>query len=114
MYKSEKDFQKSYVQALKTDWWRAYKIPDVNMQIKPCDIICVKSNWVLAIELKFANLKKWVSYEQAYKMLRPNQAGALADLQKHWATSMVILYNKAEDKIYEREFELLDIETWEL
>lgn len=118
IYKTEKDFQKDYVQKLKADGWRTYKIPDVNMQIKPFDIIAVSmQRWKLmvkAIELKHCNLKKGVTYEQAYKMLRPNQVWALADIQKHWATSLVIVYNQAEDKVYELEFKLLDIEGGEL
>lgn len=117
MYKNERDFQNHYVQWLKAEWWRVYKIPDVNMQIKPFDIIATKkitNSEVYAIELKYTNLKKWVSYQQAYKMLRPNQVGALADIQNHWARSLVVLYNAAEDKVYTRDFELLDCETWEL
>lgn len=95
------------------------------MQIKPFDIIATREedDWnrpwkdiskVRAIELKHCNLKKWVSYEQAYKMLRPNQVWALADIQNHWAESLVVVYNAATDTIHEREFKLLDIGIGEL
>lgn len=118
MYKTEKDFQKEYIQTLKKDWRWLYKIPDVNMQIKPFDIIATKNRvgmqQICAIELKHCNLKKWVTYEQAYKMLRPNQVWALADIQKHWAIAIVVVYNMAEDRIYEWEFEFLDVPSAEL
>lgn len=114
MYKTEKDFQKDYVQKLKEFWWRTYKIPDVNMQIKPFDIICVRWNECQAIELKHCNLKKGVTYEQAYKMLRPNQVWALWDIQNKGAESWIVVYNLAEDRVYEFRFKLLDIYTGEL
>lgn len=115
-FKTERDYQNHFIKELKIKYpgiW-LYKIPDVNMQIKPFDIIWTY-NWVsLAWELKICDLKKWLTYEQAYKMLRPNQIWALNAHQKAWWVSYVEVYNKAEDKEYKFFFYLLEWISTEL
>lgn len=113
MFKTEKDYQTSVMKELKTKWW-VYKIPDVNMQIKPFDIIWIASWAPYAIELKICNLKKWLSYEQAYAMLRPNQVAALNWYRQNWWVSHLWVYNKAEGKEYRFIFKFLDWISTEL
>ncbi len=109
-FKTEKEYQSSFIKKLKEtnpNMW-LYKIPDVNMQIKPFDIIC-SVNWAsIAYELKICDLKKGLTYEQAFRMLRPNQVWALNSHQKSWWLSYVCVYNIAEDKEYKFMFELLE------
>lgn len=117
MFLTEKEYQTFRIKRYKSLFTqsRIYKIPDVNMQIKPFDII-ICANWIsVAIELKICNLKKWLTYEQAYKMLRPNQIGALNAHQKAWWFSHIHVYNIWENMEYWFEFKLLeDIDGWEL
>ena len=109
-FKTEKEFQTRMIKDLKKNNPKAwiYKIPDVNMQIKPFDIICCLNGEATGIELKICNLKKWVTYEQMYNMLRPNQIGALDILQKAWWASFISVYNKADDHIYTSTFKFLE------
>jgi hypothetical protein len=84
------------------------------MQIKPFDIIACISWDSLAFELKITNKKKWLTYEQAYKMLRPNQVWALNAHQSSWWASYICVYNIAEEKDYQFEFKLLEWISTEL
>lgn len=107
MFKTEREYQSSVTKELRMTAW-IYKIPDVNMQIKPFDIVLVK-HWIpIAIELKICNLKKWLTYEQAYSMLRPNQIASLQSFLINWGISRVRVYNKAEDKEYKFDFKFLN------
>jgi hypothetical protein len=116
MIKTERDYQTLVMKRLRTEWWRWYKIPDVSMQIKPFDIIWFNNQlYPIAIELKVSKLKKWVSYEQAYKMLRPNQIWALQSFQSKWWVSWIRVYNIPEAKEYPFVFKYLeDIDAWEM
>ena len=85
------------------------------MQIKPFDIIICEEWLSVAIELKVCNLKKWVSYEQAYSMLRPNQIWALSAHNNAMWISYIVVWKNAEEKEYSFPFKLLDnIDVWEL
>lgn len=108
MFKSERDYQSHVTKKLRAEWLWIYKIPDVNMQIKPFDIIWVHAWYPIAIELKICDKKKWLTYEQAYGMLRPNQIWALKSFQEAEWDSYVRVYNKAEDKEYKFLFEYLE------
>lgn len=110
MIRTEKDYQDIAIRNLKTVvWWRWYKIPDANMQIKPFDIIGFgKDEKPTAIELKIAKLRKWLSYEQAYSMLRPNQVWALKSFQTKGGLSFIWVYNILEEKEYKFEFKFLE------
>ena len=114
MFKSERDYQNHVTKGLRKEWWRIYKIPDVNMQIKPFDIIGVYDWYAIAIELKVCNLKKGLTYEQAYAMLRPNQIWALNTFKEAWWDSNVRVYNIAEDKEYRFGFKYLEDNQVEL
>ena len=109
MIKTEKDYQSIVMKDLKTQWWWWYKIPDANMQIKPFDIIWFNDMiQPIAIELKICKLKKGLSYEQAYSMLRPNQVWALKSFQSQWGAAFVRVYNITEAKEYRFDFKFLE------
>jgi len=109
---TEKEFQTKWIADYKNQHPNSwlYKIPDINMQIKPFDIIIC--NWwkSVAIELKVCNLKKWLSYKQAYNMLRPNQVWALSAHQLSWWISAIVVYNNANNTHQAFDFKLL--ENW--
>jgi hypothetical protein len=109
MIKTEKDYQSIVMKQLKEEWWWRYKIPDANMQIKPFDIIWFHyADTPIAIELKICSLKKGLSYEQAYTLLRPNQVWALKSFQSQWGLAFVRVYNIAEEKEYRFDFKFLE------
>ena len=106
-FTTEREYQTAVTKELRTHSW-VYKIPDVNMQIKPFDIIYMFKWKARAVELKICNKKKWVSYEQAYAMLRPNQIAALNSFKIHWWDSEVWVWNIAEEQEYHFKFKFLD------
>lgn len=109
MIKTEKDYQSRIMSELKEWWGWWYKIPDANMQIKPFDIIWFNGTiQPVAIELKISKLKKGLSYEQAYSMLRPNQVWALKSFQSQWGLAFVRVYNIPEEKEYRFDFKFLE------
>lgn len=113
-FKIEKDYQNHVMKNLRGEQIWLYKIPDVNMQIKPFDIVWVAKSIPFAIELKICDLKKWLTYEQAYWMLRPNQVAALQWFSLSWWLSWLWVRNKAEEKEYQFPFRFLDWISTEL
>lgn len=105
---SEKKYQTGYMRELRDNWYRCYKIPDDAMWFKPFDIVAVKDWEPIAIELKVSNLKKKITYEQAYNLLRPNQVGSLYKFQEQWWTSIISVWENNFDCKTEFNFILLD------
>ena len=110
MYKNEKEFQKAYIEQLRENGYWVYKFPDIGYTLKPFDLIAIKPWEVLTIELKYGRVD---TYDKIYKMLRPNQVGWLLHTQEHWCTSMIIGWDKKENKMYEYIFKYKDYE-WAL
>lgn len=113
-FKTERDYQTFVMKRLRDDWWFWVKYPDVNRQIKPFDIQWVRDGTPYAIELKISDYKHSPSYEQIYKMLRPNQVAALDCHQKAWGVSEVRTWNKSTLEEIHYEFKLLSTTGTEL
>ena len=112
--KTERDYQTIVMKTLRANGWFWVKYPDVNRQIKPFDIQWVK-DWVsYAIELKISDYKHTPSYEQIYKMLRPNQVAALHSHKKAWGVSEVRVWNKSTLEEIHYDFILLSTMGTEL
>lgn len=109
MIMTEKQFQSKEMQLLRTSGYRCYKIPDDAMGFKPFDIIAVKDSTPIAIELKVRDKKKPLTYEWAYKLLRPNQVGSLELFRQHWWVSLIIVRDNVREEAFTFPFTLLDI-----
>jgi Holliday junction resolvase len=106
---TEKQFQAKFMQNLRESGHRCYKIPDDAMGFKPFDIVAVKWWIPIAIELKVRDKKKQPSYEDVYKLLRPNQVGSLELFKQHGWISLIVVRDNVREEAITFTFTLLDI-----